>query len=97
MAAPWFASIELRKNEKEGEREKIVKEENRPVPHRQLEVNLEKGEKCFHSLVPQPFAGQLDENIFQRRPIEMHVLQLESLRVDPFDQIDQSLRRSAVN
>src|SRR6476619_4670815 len=87
--------VELREDEKESEREKIIKEENGSIPHRQLEVNLEESEKCFHSLVPQTFAGQFNENVLQRRPIKMHILKLEALCIDPFDQLDQSLRRPA--
>src|SRR5437867_3876916 len=46
-------------------------------------------------LVAQPFARQLDENILEGRAVEMHVFQLESLRLDPFDQLDECLRRPA--
>ena len=69
----------------------IIEEEDGPVSARQLQIDLEKGEKRFHSLVAEAFAGQLDEDILERGSIEMHVVELETLGVDPFDQLDERL------
>ena len=83
----------LGENEEESQREEIIEEEDGPISACQLQIDLEKGEKRFHSLVAEPFAGQLDEDVLERRSVEMHVVELETLGVDPFDHLDQRLRR----
>ena len=93
-----LAGIEqLGEDEKENEREEVVEEEDGAIPARQLQIDLEKSEKRFHSLVAEPFAGQLDEDVFERGTVEMHVVELQSLGVDPLDQLDERLRGAAAS
>ena len=53
MAEPWLRVEHLGENEKENEREEVIEEEDRAIPARQLQIDLEKSEKRFHSLVAQ--------------------------------------------
>ena len=46
-----------------------------------------------HSLVTQPFPGQLNEHVFECRPPQMHVAEFDPKIVDPANQFDQRLRR----
>ena len=81
-----LASIEqLGEDEKEKKREEVVEEEDGAIPTGQLQIDLEKSEKRFHSLVAEPLAGQLDEDVLERGTVEMDVVELQSLGVDPFN------------
>ena len=61
----------------------IIEEEDGAVPACQLQIDFEKGEKRFHFLVAEPFAGQLDEDVLERRSVKMHVVELKALARRP--------------
>ena len=42
---------------------------------------------------PQTLSGELDERIFERRPLDADIFHLEALRLDPLDQLDHRARR----
>ena len=46
--APCFAHENPAEKEKENEREEVIEKQDRPIPARQFQIDLEQGEKCFH-------------------------------------------------
>ena len=77
--------------EEEDQREQVVEEDDRPVAKREPQVVAD--EREIAASFAQALAGQLDEDVFERRPLELHVDEFEALLVHPLHQLDQRARR----
>ncbi len=86
-------------HEKEDQREYELKEKRHAVAPSQPQIHLDLREiSVHHDLVPQPFPRQLDEHIFERRLLQLNVIQVRARLIDPSEQPRQSPRRlSGIN